>query len=115
MARKKKTAKRAPGAGHEMVKKNIAKHKKQQKRKVGTSLRNMTMSTEALRKHLKVKRTPNNNLSTRGANMNHPWITIHDIQGFHIDTPILDRDPVEIENMDDFINFSRHPSYTGIR
>jgi hypothetical protein len=71
--------------------KNIAKQKKQHKRKVGTSLRNMTMSTEALRKHLKVKRPPNNNESTRGANMDdgyRGWLddgmTIRDIRGFHL-------------------------------
>eukprot|EP01051_Picozoa_sp_SAG22_P019988 SAG22_NODE_3873_length_1487_cov_221.814841_3_plen_117_part_00 len=75
--------------------KNIAKQKKKQiaqRRKVGTSLRNMTMSTEALRKHLKVKRTPNNNLSTRGANMDDGysgWLSDHgmtmsDIRGFHL-------------------------------
>jgi hypothetical protein len=74
--------------------KNIAKKKKQQiaqRRKVGTSLRNMTMSTEALKKHLKVKRPPNNNESTRGANMDDGYrgwlddgLTIHDIRGFHL-------------------------------
>eukprot|EP01051_Picozoa_sp_SAG22_P006466 SAG22_NODE_424_length_10663_cov_93.402026_10_plen_130_part_00 len=94
MARKKSQPEKGRAHPEDAMarRKNIAKKKKQQKRKVGTSLRNMTMSTEALRKHLKVKRTPNNNLSTRGANMDdgyRGWLsddgmTIRDIRGFHL-------------------------------
>eukprot|EP01051_Picozoa_sp_SAG22_P015960 SAG22_NODE_2169_length_2894_cov_416.669410_2_plen_128_part_00 len=127
MARKKSQPVKGRAHPEDAVarRKNIAKHKKKQiaqRRKVGTSLRDMTMSTEALKKHLKVKRPPNNNLSTRGASMDDGYrgwlndgLNIHDIRGFHIDNPISNRDPVEIANMDDFINFSRHPQYIRFR